>query len=50
MTDIGSFLNAGNPIEAAREYAKLVLELYPWTATPLFFTNTEAFAFGIAQL
>lgn len=45
-----SFYNSGDWIIAAREYTKLLLELYPWTASPLIFKNGDAFYLGIAQL
>lgn len=33
-----------------KEYVKILIELYPWTATPLIFTSADAFSTGIAQL
>jgi hypothetical protein len=33
-----------------REYVRALLELYPWTGSPLIFTGEEAFRLGIAPL
>ncbi|WOO85112.1 uncharacterized protein LOC62_06G008609 [Vanrija pseudolonga] len=33
-----------------KEYVKILIELYPWSATPLIFTSADAFSTGIAQL
>jgi hypothetical protein len=32
------------------EYALILCELYPWTATPLLFAAEDAFKLGVAQL
>ncbi|KAL1407267.1 hypothetical protein Q8F55_006685 [Vanrija albida] len=37
-------------LQAMKDYVKIIVELYPWSASPLIFTSADAFSTGIAQL
>lgn len=50
MLTTRSYYDPGNYLLAAREFMKILLEIYPWANTPLIFKNDEVFTLGIAHL